>query len=374
MAKVSDILGIINKIAPPDLAETWDNAGLQLGDPSAEVHRMMVALDATPAVIQSAIDSSCQLLITHHPLIFKAQKSISTATPQGRLIHAAIRNGLSVISMHTNYDIATAGLNDVLAAHLGLTSCVPLQITAEQELAKLVVFVPKDHLDALRTVLFPFAAILGAYRDCSFTAPGEGTFTPQEGAVPYIGNVGGHEQVAEQRLELLIDRVNLPRAIKALLDAHPYEEPAFDIYRLLNNGNKLGLGRIGKLERPLSLADFAAQVERDLCVSGLRYVGNPDAVVSRVALCSGSGASLIQCAARAGADVLVTGDVKYHDARNAEDLGLTLIDAGHFSTEIIMVTAVQQQMQQKLSDAGFKECAVTTCKIETDPFKIPVRN
>jgi dinuclear metal center YbgI/SA1388 family protein len=372
-AKVSDILGIINKIAPPDLAETWDNTGLQLGDPTAEVTQVMVALDATPAVIQSAIESSCQLLVTHHPLIFKPQKSISTATPQGHLIHTAIRSGLSVISMHTNYDIAPGGLNDVLAERLGLSRCKPLQTTTEQQLAKLVVFVPADYLDKLRTELYPYAAVLGAYCDCSFATPGEGTFTPQKGARPHIGSVGQHEQVAEQRLELLIDRNNLPRAIKALLAAHPYEEPAFDIYPLLNQGDTHGLGRIGHLSQQLSLADLAAQTERNLQVSGLRYVGNPDSMVSKVAICSGSGASLLRTAARAGADVLITGDIKYHDARDAEGLGMALIDAGHYSTEIIMVAAVQRQLEKMLSGAGFENCIVKACTHENDPFRITAR-
>ncbi len=347
--------------------------GLQLGDPSADVSRVMVALDATPAVIQSAIDSSCQLLVTHHPLIFKAQKSISAATPQGRQIHTAIRNGLSVISMHTNYDIATGGLNDVLAELLGLDRCVPLQITSEQELAKLVVFVPQEQLDNVRTALFPHAVCLGAYRDCSFSAPGEGTFTPLEGARPFIGTVGEREILAEQRLELLIERTNLPRAIKALLASHPYEEPAYDLYPLLNEGTKRGLGRMGHLPQSLTLADFAAQVATVLDTPGLRFVGDPGAVIRTVALCSGSGASLIRAAVRLGADVLVTGDVKYHDARDAEDSGLALIDAGHFSTEIIMVTTVQRQLQQKLSEAGFTDCTVTACTVETDPFRITAR-
>lgn len=351
------------------MAESWDNAGLQLGDPSAEVSRVMVALDATPAVIQSAIDSSCQLLVTHHPLIFKAQKSISTATTQGRLIHTAIRNGLSVISMHTNYDIATGGLNDVLAERIGLPAAAPLQITAEQELAKLVVFVPVTHLDTLRTALYPHAAGMGAYRDCSFASPGEGTFTPLEGAQPFIGSIGVREKVAEQRLELLIDRTSLPKAIKALLAAHPYQEPAFDIYPLLNQGTAVGLGRVGRLTERLSLNDFVLRVTTALHVTGLRYVGNPDAMISTVALCSGSGSSLIRAAARAGADVLVTGDIKYHDAREAEDEGLALIDAGHFSTEIIMVEAVRMQLLQRLSCAGFNGCSVTACPVECDPFR-----
>jgi len=367
--KLSDILGIIGKMAPPGLAESWDNPGLQVGDPQATISRIMVALDATPPVIETALASDCNLLITHHPLIFTAQKSISTATPQGASIHAAIRGGLSVVSMHTNYDCAEGGLNDLLAARIGLSNCVPLQITSVRELVKLVVFVPEEHLEQVRAALLPHAEVLGAYTGCSFSAPGTGTFTPLAGAHPFIGTVGAQERVAEFRLELLLDRAVLPRAIKALVAAHPYEEPAFDIYPLLNEGHKLGLGRIGRLPEPVSLAAFSMRLRQDLAAPGLRFVGKPDALVGKVALCSGSGASLLRIAVRAGADVLVTGDVKYHEAREAEDLGIALVDAGHFPTEIIMVDAVAERLSRTLAEAGYTGCEVVPCSVETDPFK-----
>lgn len=355
-------------MAPPGLAESWDNPGLQVGDPTIEVSRIMVALDATPVVIQSALTSSCQLLLTHHPLIFKAQKSISTATSQGKSIHAAIRGGLAVVCMHTNYDCAEGGLNDVLARYLGLCSCQPLHVTGTQELVKLVVFVPEEQLERVREELLPFGESLGAYRECSFAAPGEGTFSPQKGAQPFIGSVGTRERVAEVRLELLLDRKNLSRALKALMSAHPYEEPAFDVYPLLNEGRTSGLGRIGKLPEPVTLAAFAARAAESLRTPGLRYIGDPDRVLKRVALCSGSGASLMHDAVRAGADVLLTGDVKYHEARDAQELGIALIDAGHFPTEIIMVDAVVSQLQQMLEQAGAKDCQVLPCCVESDPF------
>jgi dinuclear metal center YbgI/SA1388 family protein len=329
----------------------------------------MVALDATPAVIESAIQDDCQLLVTHHPLIFKAQKSISTATTQGRSIHSAIRGGLAIVCMHTNYDIAGGGLNDVLSQRLGLTASVPLQITARQELAKLVVFVPEGHLDGLRAALLPHAERLGAYRDCSFSAAGEGTFTPLEGAAPFIGRVGELEKVPEYRLEVLLDRARVPQALKSLAAAHPYEEPAYDIYPLHNSGNDAGLGRIGTLPDAVRLADYAALVAERLGAPGIRFVGDPAATVKRIALCSGSGASVMRSAARSGADVLVTGDVKYHEAREAEDLGIALIDAGHFNTEIIMAVAVRDRLLQLLRDAGFDGCRVHACDIESDPFR-----
>jgi dinuclear metal center YbgI/SA1388 family protein len=368
MPKTSDILGIINKLAPISLAEGWDNTGLQVGDPGAEANRIMVALDPTSDVITSAIASSCQILVTHHPLIFKPLKSISTATRQGTLIHTAIRAGLSIVSMHTNYDIASGGLNDLLSKKLGLSTCVPLQYTTAQELVKLVVFVPTDYIEPIKSALFPYAESLGNYRDCSFASGGEGTFTPLEGAEPFIGKVGIPQKVSEQRFELLLERRNLPRAIQALMAAHPYEDPAYDVYSLLNEGEKLGLGRIGHLSDTVSLGDFARQIKKTLPAPGLRYVGDPSARLSKVALCSGSGASLLHEAARAGADVLVTGDVKYHEARDAQDLGIALIDAGHFPTEIIMVAEMTERIATALFAAGYKDCQVVPCTVETDPF------
>lgn len=351
------------------MAESWDNSGLQLGDPLAEISRIMVALDATPAVVEAAIGSGCQLLVTHHPLIFKALNSISSAVTPGRQIHAAIRAGLAVISMHTNYDIAEGGLNDLLAERVGLAGSVPLQVTSSRELAKLVVFVPEEQFDQVRLAMLPHAENLGAYRDCSFATPGEGTFTPLSGAKPFIGSIGELERVAEKRLELLIDRAGLGRAIKTLVSVHPYEEPAFDLYPLLNEGAKLGLGRIGRLAEPLSLAAFSARLGENLPSEGLRYVGDPETVVAKVALCSGGGASLMRCAARAGADVLVTGDVKYHDARDAEELGIALIDAGHFPSEIIMVEEVSGRLASMLAAAGYADCEVVPCRVEYDPFR-----
>lgn len=361
---------MINKIAPAALAEAWDNPGLQIGDPAAEVTRVMVALDPLPDVIDSALKASCQLLVTHHPLIFKPINSFSTATPLGAAILKAIRGGLSIVSMHTNYDIARGGLNDLLAGKIGLSSSVPLKITSTCELIKLVVFVPVDHLEQLRSALFPFAARQGKYRDCSFAAEGTGSFTPLDGAEPFTGTIGVLATVPEERLELLIERGQLPRAVKTLLAAHPYEEPAFDIYPLLNEGEKLGLGRIGLLPEPTTLAEYVGRLRKVLSAPALRYVGDPAAGISKVAICSGSGASLLREAARSGADVLVTGDVKYHEARNAEDLGIALIDAGHFPTEIIMVREIAERLGRSLVTAGFTDCHVEECRTETDPFRI----
>jgi hypothetical protein len=261
-------------------------------------------------------------------------------------------------------------LNDLLARRIGLNHCVPLKVTVSRELLKLVVFVPVDHFHQVRSALLPFTVQLGNYRDCSFATDGTGTFMPLDGAEPFAGKVGVLAQEREARLEILLERAQMPRAVKALIAAHPYEEPAFDVYPLLNESEKLGLGRIGRLPETLTLAEYAATVRSALSAPTLRFVGDPSVKISKVALCSGSGASLINDAVRAGADVLVTGDVKYHEARDAENLGLALIDAGHFATEVIMADDISEQLGQALLAAGYTDCKVEACCIEADPFRI----
>lgn len=365
--KVSDIIGIINKKFPFALAEQWDNTGFQLGDAAAPADSIMVALDPLPSVIEQALANQCRLLITHHPLIFSPLRQITTATAIGRLLLRAATGGLALLSMHTNYDIARDGLNDLLAARIGLQDIRPLKITGHDELVKFVVFVPTDHLEAVREALFEHAASLGNYRNCSFAASGTGTFLPLAGAQPAFGSVGALEAVAEHRLELLVHKDRLPRLIRTLRSVHPYEEPAFDSYPLLNDAPVVGLGRIGPLAEPQHLEALAQQVARDLGCPTVRTVGDPSRPVRTVAVCGGSGASLLREAARAGADVLITGDVKYHDAREAQTLGVALLDAGHFGTERLMVAAVTSFLEDSLARNGFA-AVVTAANTETDPF------
>jgi len=368
-AKLSDIVGIINKIAPPILAEDWDNVGLQVGDPANEIERIMVALDPCPDSVDAAIKNSCQLLLTHHPLIFKPLKRITTADETGRLIHQAITNRLAIVSLHTNYDITQNGINDLLADALGITYCRPLKISHREELLKLTVFVPRTHHDAVMNALLQFSPSSGNYAECSFTSSGQGTFMPLAGASPYIGSVGKRESVEESRFELLIRKADLQTVLKSLRKTHPYEEPAFDVVPLLNEGLQSGIGRIGLLESSPLLKDFAENVKKTLGTTSLRIVGNPEQRISKMALCGGSGASLLRDAAREGADLFLTGDIKYHEAREAQSLGIALIDAGHFATERLMVDGLSVQMEKELSRRKF-ETQILRCTAESDPFAV----
>jgi dinuclear metal center YbgI/SA1388 family protein len=367
-AKLSDIIGIINKIAPPALAEDWDNVGLQVGNPADAIGRIMVALDPGKIAVEAAIGSSCQLLLTHHPLIFKPLKKISAADETGALIFRAIGNRLAIAALHTNYDTAVDGVNDLLADALGLSGCSPLKISHRDELLKLVVFVPVSHQQQLLEAILGFSGMPGNYTECSFSVTGTGTFTPQSGAAPFIGSIGTRENVTESRVEMIVKKAALQPAIKALRAAHPYEEPAFDIIPLLNEGEGLGLGRICDLEIPVTLEGFAATVKERLGISSLRLVGDRGKKISRVALCGGSGSSLLREAARQGAGLLVTGDIKYHEAQEAISLGIAVIDAGHFATERLMVEGLSRQIERECALRKF-DITVLRCSEERDPFE-----
>ncbi len=294
IAKLSDLIGIINKIAPQHLAAEWDNPGLQVGDPAAAIERIMVALDPGQAAVEAAIAAGCNLLLTHHPLIFKSLKRISGQEPTGALILRAISSNLAIAALHTNYDVADDGVNDLLAARLGVTDCQPLTVSDAEELVKLSVFVPHGHEEQVMEALFRFTGVLGNYGDCSFRVAGIGTFRPLPGARPFIGTVGQREEVGESRLEVLLRRAELTAALKVLTSVHPYEEPAYDLYPVLNRGSARGLGRIGRLSAPLSLAEYAGLVKDRLGAAGVRIVGPLDNPVHKVALCGGSGASLLR--------------------------------------------------------------------------------
>ena len=365
--RVSDIVGILNVLAPFTLAEEWDNAGLQVGNPAASAGKIMVALDADLPAIEAAVAAGCGLLLTHHPMIFRPLKKISTADPLGRLLDLAIKNDIAVIALHTNFDIAEGGVNDLLAERLGISGSRPLKVTGTEELIKLTVYVPSGHEEKVMEALFAYSGLIGNYSDCSFRTEGIGTFKPLKGAHPFTGEIDKRENASEARLEVLLRKDDLNSALKSLVAAHPYEEPAYDLYPLLNKGKPAGLGRIGDLPEALPLAEFAATVKERLGLGGVRYVGDAARMVKKIAICGGSGASLLRDAVKKGAEVLVTGDVKYHEAREAEGVGLALVDGGHFATEFPMVRGLKDLLCKELAKRGYAS-EITAFEGEMDPF------
>ncbi len=367
--RVQDLLGALHARYPVDLAEEWDNVGLQVGDPTATVSRVLVALDPSAAAVAAARAHGAQLLVTHHPLLFKSLRRLTTDDPVGKVVWEAVQGGVAIVSAHTNLDVAPAGLNCWLAEKLGLIESEPLQSSAGR-LLKLVVYVPAGHEESVAEALFAAGAgQIGAYDQCSFRASGTGTFRPGPGTAPFIGRIGERETVAELRLETIVPQRRLSKVLDKLLKVHPYEEVAYDLIPLANTLADTGLGRIGRLAEPLTLATLGERVKTDLACTHVRLVGNLQQVVSKIAVCGGSGAGLIQEARRRGAEVLITGDVKYHEARLAEELGLAVIDAGHFATEALAVAGLAAALNQQVATNQWS-LEVIAYQDERDPFTV----
>lgn len=333
MAVVADLMDRVEEIAPRALAAEWDRVGLQVGDPASRVETVLVALDLTLQVLERAEAEGAQLLLLHHPLFFESWSEVRTDRPEGRLLGRLLAAGRSVLVAHTNWDAAPQGLNHHLAALLGLHRCRVLE-PVFSGLHKVVVFVPRGHEEAVRQAMAEAGAgWIGNYRDCAFLTEGTGTFRAQEGAHPFLGKVGELERAAEVRLETVVDAVRLNQVLRAMRAAHPYEEVAYDVYALARGREDAGLGRVGELVEPCTLAQLAHNCAELLHASSVRTVGDPSRAVRRVAVVGGSGAEALAAAGEAGADALVTGDVRYHQARQAHLAGLGVVDAGHWATE-----------------------------------------
>jgi len=326
-------MAVVDRLAPFDLAEPWDHVGLQVGSPGDKVRGVLVALEVDDATLDEAARQKCDLLLVHHPLIFDALERLSDDSEAGRLALRAARDGVAVIVAHTNLDKAHGGIADLIAELLGLEAAAPLAPAAADAL-KLVGFVPADDADLVRKAVFAAGAgVIGEYEHCSWAVEGQGTFFGREGAEPTLGRAGHDEAVSELRLEVVFPRRLKRRVTGAYVVAHPYEEPAYDIYPVENEVATLGLGRLGVLPAAQPLAAFAADVAAVLRLPSLRYSGDGARAVKRVAVLPGSGAEAIARGVAQVADVLVTGDVKYHEARAAQAQGLALVDAPHGVTE-----------------------------------------
>ena len=341
MTSVTDISQYLDKLAPESLAEPWDNVGLQIGREALEVERLLVCLDVTDAVLEEAISKNCQLIVAHHPLFFREVTGVTGATPTGQVAMRAIENGLAIYVAHTNLDKAAGGISDSLASSLSLVEVKVL--SSQDHLLKLVVFVPRDALEPVKKALGDAGAgTIGLYSHCSFGVAGSGSFRPLAGAHPSLGNVGQDNQVDEVRLEVEVRETDLPKVTEAMIAAHPYEEVAYDLYELRNSDRSAGLGRIGNLKEEIGFDDFI-KICKNQISDGIRVSGSIERV-KRVAVCGGSGSSLISKAFGAGADVMVTGDIKYHDALGARDIGLALVDGGHDATEFAGILSLSEKL------------------------------
>jgi dinuclear metal center YbgI/SA1388 family protein len=375
MSTIRDLARTLEAWAPPGSAQDYDNVGLQVGDASREVTAALIALDCTPAVLDEAVEHDAELIITHHPLIFR---HLASVTSDGFVSNLALRlaeTKTALYSIHTNLDAAPGGVSFALAEQLGLTDLDFLD-GFDDSLAKLVTFVPVDAFEAVRTALADAGAgQIGDYEACAYATDGTGYFRPGNRATPHVGSAGELSSVSERRIEVEVARWNLSTVLAALKEAHPYEEVAYDVYPTQGTYTRAGLGAIGRLPDPEPMTAFLQRVGSRLSAGSLRWSGDPEAVVERVAVCGGAGSDFIRTARGAGADAYVTADVTYHEFFDV--LGpdgtpeMAVVDAGHYETEAVTEQILQQYLAERFPEISFHRTALRTSPMHTFTPDVP---
>lgn len=369
---VADVRRVLDAAYPPELAEEWDKVGLICGDPDEAVSRVAVALDCTDEVADAAVAAGAQMLVVHHPLLLRGVSSVAADTPKGRILHKLIRGGVALFAAHTNADSARPGVNDRLAEILGVTPGAPLAPKSGQHLDAWVVRVPASHADAVKEAVFGVGAgSVGDYDSCAYELSGRGQFRPGDDADPFLGERGEVEHVDEQRIEFVAEPHLRAKVHAALLSAHPYEEPSFDILESLvgdlDPDSALGIGRVGELDEPMPFKDFVDRVGKRLPTTewGVRGAGDPDRMIRRVAVASGSGDSFLNTARKLGVDAFVTSDLRHHPVDEAlREGGPCIVDTAHWASEFPWCG----QAAELLGDALGVETEVLD--IRTDPWTV----
>jgi len=366
---VQEVVEALFARAPRELAEPWDNVGLIIGDPRARVRRAVLCVDATEVVIAEAGAAGARLIIAHHPPFLDPLKRLRADEAASAVAYAAARAGVAVCAMHTNLDYAPQGLCVELARAVGLVDIGPLSAAGGAGLTKLAVFVPTAHLAAVREAMAQAGAgRIGDYEECSFGAEGTGTYRPLAGATPYSGTTGRLEQAPEVRLEMVVPRTALSRVLGAMEAAHPYDEVAYDLHPLANTWPHSARGALGRLPRAASAGGFARRVKDKLHAPVVRIGGDTGRKLKAIAVGSGSGGHLVEEAAAAGADALLLGELRHHDALRARALGLSVVEAGHFPTERPAVDLMCRWLERDLGP----RLEVIPSRAQGDPFAAAV--
>jgi dinuclear metal center YbgI/SA1388 family protein len=360
--KLKELASYLESVIPLSFQEDYDNSGLQIGEPGKSISSALLCLDVTEAVIDEAIKKKYDLVISHHPLIFNRLKNISDKTATGRIIISAIRNNLAIYSAHTNLDSVSGGVSYKMAECLGMTDTKVL-VPSGQKLMKLVTFIPVSHFEKVRESIYNAGAgVIGNYDDCGFSLEGTGSFRANKDATPFVGEPEKVHFEKEIRFETILLSHLKEKVISALLESHPYEEVAYDLYALENNNSNVGLGCIGRLVAPVAEKDFLNSLSKIFNAEGIRYSGLTGKQISKVALCGGAGASFIANAIASGADAYVTADLKYHDFFIAENK-ILLVDMGHYESEKFSVEILKDLIIKK-----FPKFAVRFSETNTNPI------
>ncbi|MDB5029958.1 Nif3-like dinuclear metal center hexameric protein [Mucilaginibacter sp.] len=357
--KLSQLTTYLETLAPLAYQEDYDNAGLIVGNPDQEIHQVLISLDCTEAVVDDAIHTNCQVIISHHPIVFKGLKKFNGKTYVERVIEKAIRNGIAIYAIHTNLDSVLNGVNAKICEILGLDNC---RILAPKQglLKKLVTYVPTSHTDQVRNALFHAGAgNIGNYSECSFIAEGKGTFKGNEDSDPYVGEPGKRHTEEETRIETVYPANLESKILMALILAHPYEEVAYDLYALTNQHQQIGSGMIGELDVAIDAEDFLYQLKEKMQAHVIRHTAFTGKQIKRVAVCGGSGSFLLKHAIAAGADIFITADYKYHDFFDAEGK-IMIADIGHFESEQFTQQLLHEMIQKKFTDLPLRLTSVNT--------------
>lgn len=362
--RIAEITSFIESVAPLAMQESYDNAGLIVGDRQAEATGALICLDVTEEVVDEAIALGYNLIIAHHPLVFGGLKKFSGDSAVERTLIKAIKNDVAVYAAHTNLDnMLLNGVNSKIASKLGLTN-TRILAPMSGNLRKIVVFVPTSHADSVRNAMFDAGAgCIGNYSRCSYNLQGQGSFKAGEGCNPYVGAVGETHFENETRIETIAPAHIVAKVVSAMLTAHPYEEPAFDIYPLENDFAMAGSGIIGTLSQPENAPAFLQKVKKTFGCGCIRHTRLPETPIQTVAVCGGSGSFLIGDAMRAGADILLTADIKYHQFFDARQ-PFVLADIGHYESE-----QFTKELFYELVTGKFSNFAVRLTKVNTNPIK-----
>lgn len=349
MPSIRSLTQLLEAWAPLSYQESYDNAGLIVGDPATEIMGVLVTLDATEAVIDEAIAKGCNVVVAHHPIVFKGLKKFNGRNYVERAVIKAIKHDVALYATHTNLDNVWGGVNFAIAEKLALQN-VRILAPKQQVLTKLSVFVPfSDTQHVLDALYKAGAGHIGAYEHCSFRVEGTGTFKPLAGATPTIGQVGRDEEVREHRVEVIFPSYLEASMVAALHTAHPYEVPAYDLYALNNTNPEIGAGAVGQLPEPLAEAEFLAYLKANMQLPLIRHTPLLGKTIKRVAVCGGAGGFLLADAIRAGADVFITADYKYHEFFDA-DHRLIICDIGHYESEVCTKELIQQYLSKHFTN------------------------
>lgn len=347
MVKVKNIYDKINKLAPFSYQEKWDNSGLLVGDSDSKVEKILLSLDITNDVVSEAVNGGYDMVVSHHPVIFHPLKTLSNEEPAVRLA----KNNISAICAHTNLDIARGGINDIIAEKLDaeiIDDTFDLSFT--KDFYQLSVFVPvEDKEKVVKAMCNAGAGILGEYKDCFWSVDGTGSFVPLDGAQPYIGDVGKREEVKEARVELVVPAEKRYDVISVMLEAHPYEKAAYNLFENKALVEKYGFGKVCRLKKSMSCKDFALMLKEIFGSTVIKY-NETGKMISTFAYCSGGGGSLVDNAIERKLDAYFTGDVKHDQFIGAVNNGLALFDCGHFHTETIVLEYLKKELSQKFKD------------------------